>query len=204
MNGFGTRLKIFKNRLAGKQKEPAPQLIMYYTKSQGPRKRPLPQGYSMRSYRLGDEDAWAELLQINGQLGTWNRARVKAQLQGNLVVEAQFFVVYNGQLVATSGLYDRLRQEIEHWEIGWIATHPDHQGKGLGREVVGAAVRAARSLHNRPVFLLTDDFRIAALKLYLKLGFVPDYKHPSYRGRWQAIFSQLGEDYAQYNNATGG
>lgn len=204
MNGLGTRLKIFKNRLAGNQKEPAPQLIMYYTKSQGPHERPLPQGYSMRSYRPGDEDAWAELLQINGQLGTWNRDRVEAQLEGNLVVEAQNFVVYNGQLVATSGLYARLRQGTAHWEIGWIAVHPDHQGKGLGREVVGATVRAARSLHDHPVFLLTDHFRIAALKLYLKLGFVPDYKHPSYRGRWQAIFSQLGEDYAQYNNATGG
>jgi hypothetical protein len=46
--------------------------------------------------------------------------------------------------------------------------------------------------------LFTDDFRTQAIKLYLRLGFVPDCHHHSHPGRWRILFEQLGPEYAHY------
>jgi hypothetical protein len=46
-------------------------------------------------------------------------------------------------------------------------------------------------MEQQSVFLETDDFRTAALRLYLKLGFVPQYRHALDQRRWSSIFSTL-------------
>jgi mycothiol synthase len=71
----------------------------------------------------------------------------------------------------------------------------------LGGRVTAAAVEIALGLPLRPIVLRTDDYRIPAIKVYLKLGFVPTYDHLSYPDRWQAIFLALGENYARYHSA---
>ena len=38
----------------------------------------------------------------------------------------------------------------------------------------------------------TDDFRMAAIKTYLNLGFVPVYVEEGQPKRWSDIFEQLG------------
>jgi mycothiol synthase len=148
---------------------------------------------ALRSFQAGDEPAWAALLQANGELGVWDVARVERELAGDLIQAAQFFVIAAGQLVATTGVYARLRLDGPAYEIGWVAVAPAWRGRGLGRQVVAAAVGAALALPSRPVYLLTDDHRLPALKLYLRLGFRPDMSHPSYRGRWRRLAHTVGE-----------
>ncbi len=147
----------------------------------------------LRSFAAGDEPAWAGLLQANGELGVWDVARVERELAGDLIRVAQYFVVAEGNLVATTGVYARLRLDGPAYEIGWVAVAPAWRGRGLGAQVVAAAVRAALALPPRPVYLLTDDHRVPALKVYLRLGFRPDMSHPSYRGRWRRLARALGE-----------
>ena len=200
MNGLSAWVRAVRHSLYAVLKSaPPPQLQMWYRKGDALEERNLPAGYQLRPYRLGDEDAWTELLNDNGELGAWDRDRIQREVVGDLVNEAQFFVVRGEELVATSGLYNRNLDGTACWEIGWIATHPQHQGKGLGCAVVAASLRSALERGGRSVFLRTDDFRLPALKLYLKLGFIPDYSDTTYGERWRAIFEKLGQDYAIYN-----
>jgi mycothiol synthase len=177
------------------------QLVMWYMGRQDPKQDPLPTGYKLRSFQEGDQGAWAALLNRNNQLGRWETERVEGELAGALQRSGQFFVENGQRLVACAGVYDRLRNEEPCWEIGWIANDPSEVGKGLGRQVAAAAVRYALALPERPIYLLTDDHRLPALKTYLKIGFVPDLDHPTYIERWQLIFTQLGEGYSEYNSA---
>jgi mycothiol synthase len=140
------------------------------------------------------------LLNANGQLGKWDLDRVRREIDGSLVIKGQQFALCGDEIVAAAGVYDRHRGGKDAWEIGWIASHPGHRGRNLGGQVTARALAVALQLGPRPIYLLTDDFRLPALKVYLKLGFVPDMGHPSYAGRWQAIFERLGESYATYRS----
>lgn len=168
-------------------------LLMYYRPHLVPLLPPLPDGYALRSWRSGDDEEWCGLLNLNGQFGSWTVERLDRENR-TLVREGQIFVVHDGRLVATTGVYDRPLRGRAAWEIGWVAAHPDHFGRGLGRHVVAAAVTAALAMEPRPVVLFTDDHRLPAITIYLALGFSPDLS--SRRGdarRWEAIFRALAE-----------
>jgi GNAT superfamily N-acetyltransferase len=77
-------------------------------------------------------------------------------------------------------------------EIGWVAVLPEYQGRRLGAQITLAACRGARELGFAEVFLLTDDFRLAAIKTYLNLGFQPDCWHDTHTARWAAVLAHLG------------
>ena len=183
-----------KLRPTRRKEQPVPQLIMWYRRNNKPEKE-IPDHCLVRSYQPGDEEAWLALLQQNAELGRWDRERLDGVLADTHV---QLFVECRGQIVACAGLNDKVRSEGACWEIGWVAAHPSFQGRGLGGLVTAAAMGQAMELGARPIYLLTDDFRIPALRTYLKLGFVPDESHPSYRGRWELIFDQLGENYRPF------
>lgn len=175
------------------KKDNLPQLRMEYALPVPPRVAPLPEGYELRTFRPGDEAGWVELFNANRELGEWNSERVAGVLKGGLM--AQFFAVAGAQLVACAGVHDTRLDGSDYWEIGWVAAHPHHRGKGLGQQVTAAAVGAALALPPRSIMLRTDDFRLPALKVYLRLGFTPVYTHPSYPERWRLIMVRLGERY---------
>ncbi len=75
-------------------------------------------------------------------------------------------------------------------ELGWVAVSPADRGRGLGLAVCAALTRQLLKSGETKVFLSTQDHRLAALKIYLSLGF-----HPVVRGkgeRWRAVHEQLG------------
>lgn len=174
--------------------EKPPQLIMWYLHEDAPEVRPV-DNCLVRIYKPGDEDSWLELLQSNGELGDWDRGRIDQVLADTHV---QLFAEYEGQIVGCTGVNDRVRERGICWEIGWVAVHPTFQGRGIGKLITGAAVAKAQELGPRPIYLLTDDFRVPALCSYLKLGFAPDGSHGSYAERWEEIFARLGPDYQVY------
>jgi len=173
---------------------------MWYPQDQTPPIEPLPDSYAVRPFSDGDQRAWADLLNRNGQLGRWDLQRIEGEREGALLSDGQFFALCQERVVACAGVYDRQRNKQLCWEIGWIASEPELAGMGLGRQVATAAVRHALALPKRPIYLLTDDHRLAALKTYLRMGFIPDLSHSSYLGRWQRIFSALGDGYEEYRS----
>jgi len=148
----------------------------------------LPDGYRCRCLQPGEEREWERVLNDCGELGHWDAERVERMLAGNIARERIWLICRGDQPVATACV---CVHGVE-CEIGWVAVVPEYQGRRLGAQATLAACHAARGLGFREAFLLTDDFRVPALKTYLNLGFEPDYRHESHPGRWTAIRAALG------------
>ena len=78
--------------------------------------------------------------------------------------------------------------------LTWVGIHAEHQGRGLAKPLVIAALHAAAANGMKTVFLLTDDHRLPAIRTYLSTGFRPcphswDWMQ---RPRWRRIARQLG------------
>ena len=77
-------------------------------------------------------------------------------------------VRHGGKLVAMAGQ----RMRPPGWcEISAVATHPDHRGRGLGRQLVRTVIRGIRARDETP-FLHTSIDNTAAIRLYEAMGFV--------------------------------
>ena len=179
-----------------------PQLLMHYPGRNSPVQIDIPKSYQVRSYRDGDISGWVSLLSANGELGPWDEGRAREAFEA-VAAGMQFFVLFEGhQIVACSSVNDKVIEGEQVWEIGWIATHPQHQRKGLGSHATTVAVQAALTLAPRDIVLRTDDYRLPAIRTYLKLGFVPTCGHPTYGDRWNKVFVQLGDEYQHHNPAS--
>lgn len=72
-------------------------------------------------------------------------------------------------------------------EINWVASMQEHRGKGLGDVVTLAALQRLHELGKQGCWLETDDWRIAAIKIYLKYGFRKLLTHDSHKARWEVV-----------------
>ncbi len=154
----------------------------------------LPDGYALATAPISDA-AWAQLLSAGGELGPWDALRLHTEM-ALLVPETQVFLTgVDAQPVACAGVYER---DPESWEIGWIAVHPEHRRRGLGEAVTGLALQRAVELLPRAILLYTQDHRLGAIRLYLRLGFEPALRHRSHRRRWRAISKSLPREVAAH------
>lgn len=145
--------------------------------------------YRLRTYRPGDEDAWLALLS-SGVFGSWDHPRLARMLAGErgpLPRSGIFFVTMADEPVGTACAFLHPDECGDVAELGWVVVHPKHRGHGLSLQVCRAVLGFVRALDHSYVYLLTEDFRLAAIKTYLRLGFVPEMVDPSHPGRWQAI-----------------
>lgn len=76
-------------------------------------------------------------------------------------------------------------------ELGWLACDPAHTGKGLGMAVSAAVTARFIDAGYHHIHLYTEDFRLPAIKTYLKLGYVPFLDTSRMSERWQVICMQL-------------
>ena len=192
-------LNTLRKRWRRQTRASLPQLRMRFAPSAPPPVEALGPPYSLRRFREGDEGGWVALLNGRGELGNWTLQRLSAEITSFLVADTQYFVLCDREIVSGAGVYER---SSSCWEIGWVATSPDHRGRGLARHVCIAAAAAALELPSRPIWLFTDDFRTLAIKLYLRLGFLPDCHHHSHAVRWRTVFEQLGPEYAKYGGSS--
>ena len=73
-----------------------------------------------------------------------------------------------------------------------MAASPAMAGKGLGMTVSAAAVNRMLAAGYRVIHLYTEIWRYAAIKTYLRLGFIPYLDLPNSLDQWQAICAQVG------------
>jgi len=153
----------------------------------------LPAEYELRTYDPGDEDAYLDLLQSAGfnQSGEGTALTyLRHTLPGGC-----FLVVHRptGQLVATATAnHEPSSERLAAGDMGWLAARPEHSGKGLGRAVCAAATARLLELGYEWISLNTDDYRLPALVIYLRLGYVPYLFAPDMLTRWQAVCETLG------------
>jgi len=135
----------------------------------------LPPGYTLRAYRDGDQEAWGDLY-----------AAAFAELQGmhelprNAFLDSPLwrpdrvrFACADDVPVACAAAWE----DAALWgprvgQVHWVATHPAYLRLGLARACVVAALDWMRG-HYDSAALITQTFRVPAIRLYVALGFVP-------------------------------
>jgi mycothiol synthase len=71
---------------------------------------------------------------------------------------------------------------------------PSSRGQGLGRQVCAALTAQLLALGHTRLFGSTPDHRLAALRIYLDLGFVPAHWADRVE-RWLKVMETLGVDW---------
>jgi mycothiol synthase len=148
--------------------------------------------YRLRTYQPGDEPHFYKLMELAGWPG-WNDEKLRPWLF-RILPEGWFMVVYaaSGELVATAmALHDHTWLYPFCGEVGWVAGDPAHAGQGLGMAVSAAVTARFMDAGYRNIHLYTEHWRLPALKIYLKLGYIPFLVTPKMTEPWRAICAQL-------------
>jgi len=153
----------------------------------------VPAGYRLRQYRPADREAHSALAVLCG-FDIWQSPEaVEAMVAG--VVPGGFFIIEHessGDLAAAAvGNHNPSPQVPVLAELGWVVTHPDHRGKGLGRAVSAAVTCRLLDIGYDSIYLRTDDHRLAALKIYLLMGYEPSCYADGMAERWAGVRSAL-------------
>lgn len=152
----------------------------------------LPSDYSMRTWQPGDDDEFVRLMQLAGFDG-WNLDSLRAAKQKALPDGIFLAVDTRSDALVATAMATHLPADNHPFggELGWVAGHPDHRSKGLGMAVCTAVMQRYASAGYRRVYLKTDDWRLPAITIYLKLGFLPFLFAPDMEQRWREVCGEL-------------
>lgn len=167
-----------------------PQLIMYRDTLEDLPANSLPDGYSLSHYS-GDEDAsaWNRIIAESFQ---WQVDFHEFMEKDNAYKpERVWFIRHGENPVATASSWFRPQWGDNAGYLHMVGLLPGYAGKSLGLQVSLAALHQMKKEGRQSVFLETDDFRLPAIKTYLRLGFAPRFTHESHSERWNAIMAQL-------------
>ena len=167
-----------------------PQLRLRHSLNAIPSARPLPEGYSLRTATLDDTDAIGLVLEAAFN-DPWPFERVRGHLLENVGVPLTFVIEQDGRIVGTASYQEKPEPDPYAGWLHWVGVHPDAQGKRLGEFVSHRVLTEAVNRNRSCVYLTTDDFKIPAIRTYLRLGFEPDMWHPSHPHRWDALKPQI-------------
>lgn len=152
----------------------------------------VPHGYALRTYQQGDEPRFYEIMELAGW-PEWNDKVLQPWLS-RILPDGWFMLIHekSAEIVATAMcLHNYKETNPFQGELGWLAGDPAHAGKGLGMVVSAAVTARFIDAGYRNIHLYTEDYRLPALKTYLKLGYIPFLSTPEMPERWQAICAQL-------------
>ena len=149
----------------------------------------LPEGYSVRPYRDGDWAGWCRCL-IGGGLGVTeiDKTKFDAIMAADKTVELKnilFLTAPDGRAVGT--LTCQYRDDPGERNVHMFGVAEGYRGKGLSAPMLRYALRRMIAEGVRVFYLTTDDWRVPAIKTYLRCGFEPVIIGGDAADRWRAL-----------------
>jgi len=158
-----------------------------------------PEGYQLRCFAgriagnpQADEAALLTLMH-NAGFSNWSHEQL-VQIAPSVLAGGHLVAVHlaSGKLVASAMARHRPTElHPDGGELSWVAGDPEHKGKGLGMAICAAVVGRFLQASYRRIYLLTDDYRLPAIRIYLRLGFEPLLFRDDMAERWAKIRQQL-------------
>jgi mycothiol synthase len=150
----------------------------------------LPEGFILRTYQSADCASLAALL-TRAFDTSWDEALVRSRLTEAPDVGAIYLIAHRRDLVATASARLGVAAFPNAGYVHWVAADPAYRRQGWGRLVTLRVLHHFRDAGLPQAVLETDDWRLAALRTYLHLGFVPEYRGREDQRRWARLFPQL-------------
>ena len=150
----------------------------------------LPASMILRKARVEDAAALATLLGRAYASERWDAAVAKHEMFGDATVKATLVVEAEGRLIATASLQVR-PDAPERGLVRLVATDENRRREGRARALVIGVLALARQAGCRDALLHTESDRLAAIALYLQLGFEPLVTSEADREQWEQVSKSL-------------
>jgi len=151
----------------------------------------LPSGYTLRTYRPGDETAWVEIHRLADRLNPSSLelfARHFGEAREELPRRQLLLLSPAGIAVGTAtAWFGTDRDGRLAGRVHWVAIVPAEQGRGLAKPLLAAVCRRLLELGHRQAYLTTSTLRVPALNLYFLFGFLPELTPGADRQAWAGL-----------------
>ena len=172
---------------------PQPQLEMRRPHLDAIPEIPLPDGHAIRAYRPGDEAAWATIMnECVGSNWTVERCRQSLIEKPQFEPAGLFFALCGDQPIGSACAWRTKAEERQVGYVHMVGVLRAHRGKRLGWAVSVSVLKHLKQRGFSEARLLTDDFRLSAVRSYLGIGFEPLITHETHPDRWHKVREQLG------------
>lgn len=169
------------------------QLIMRWINDGKATTLTLPEGVTIETFaqRKNALDEWLDIVQY----GLCEKLMDEEYYNGCMTSMDRYdenmcyFIVKDGKSVATITVI--CNRDTKEGYIHMVACKPECRGQGLGTLLNNIAVFVLKSEGMKTAYLTTDDFRIPAIKSYLRCGFTPDLSTEEYCRRWKKIEEEI-------------
>lgn len=162
---------------------------------------PLPELTVAEGFRLrtvaDDELTPYNELRVSVDFKAWDAEKLR-KFRSKVLPDSMFLIeeIATGRFAASATAETTdMDDHPEVGVLGWVMTHPDFRGRHLGRSVSIAAMHRLYDAGYRAFSLLTDDFRLAAVKTYLELGWKPWLYLEDMETRWRALAGKFDRDF---------
>jgi mycothiol synthase len=150
----------------------------------------VPDPYSQERFQPGDEARWVDVLNASGEFGRWDLARLEKEMGSTLLTDGAIFVAHQGRPVGCAAVCD-VAQYRPHALLMFVAVLAEHRGHGLGQALVWETMRIARQAGYPGLLLHTENHRLAAVRLYFQLGFLPQLdRDAAGASQWSTVLGQ--------------
>ena len=155
-----------------------------------------PAAYLLRTFRNGDERAWARIEAAVGEFPSPSRALEHFEEEFGPVRDQladRCLVLEDGRgnpIGTATAWYGNLDGE-PRGRVHWVAIVPEHQGKGLAKPLLRAVMERLARDHPQ-AYLTTQTTSYRAVNLYLQFGFVPYPTNEQDREGWAIVERALG------------
>ena len=155
----------------------------------------LASGYQLRTFQHGDEERLCELMTLPGwpvwqpgMLQPWHKRMLS---DGWYVAEEKA-----GELIIASCMAIWSDVYFGGGELAWLVTDPNHSGQGLATALAAAVTAHFIRTKVNHMHLFTEHHRLAALKIYLQLGYLPLITSAEMLVPWWEICRRLSWEYS--------
>ena len=155
----------------------------------------LSKNYSLNKYSKDLDKTWIELLCMGEFDGEWNKNTFNEFISPIERQEGSKAVLENNKAIAATFASAVIYEKKETGRLDFVVTHPDHRKKGLGKNICIAVINHFIEKKYEKVILQTDDWRIPAIAVYLKLGFKPVFTSKELEKRWNEIIITYFKDF---------
>ena len=156
----------------------------------------FPDGYYMRSYNnKSDGENWCKCCNGGGfDIEATDSGIFENKMLGDKYINPDnifFLIAPNGDIAGTI-TYRYTENDENTGIIHMVAIEKSYQGKGLAYPMNLYAVQKALDDGKKKIILTTDDWRIPAIKAYLRAGFCPVIKpgDKDMENRWSEVMKK--------------
>ena len=154
----------------------------------------LPQGYYVKSFQdFQNQHEWVNI--VNHSIGEWDLQTAKYLFFNDKYFNPElcFFLLDHNKPVATSSGRIRHAGGVKIGELHMTAVSQKARGRGLGAAISLVVLHRIRDVHHGKIILRTDEWRLPAIKMHLRLGFRPVEKigRTNHQSIWSSILTKL-------------